>query len=114
MQCELGEEQWRASDTGELYAPDGTRYLRGSTRTKRKAVDALVSSGSPVVTYWPGGLPEHTHVVWHDGEDAQRVWHEARPALMSGPVRMDKGTVATAGIWNCDAGDVIVFLTWHH
>lgn len=114
MRIDLSADQWRAPETGELVAPNGTRFLRRATRAKRKALDFLIAAGAPLVTYWPGGLPEHTRLHWHDGPDAQTAWQNARNSLISSVVRLDHGAVATAGTWESDAGDVAVLLTWRH
>ncbi len=66
MRQDLSAEQWHAVEAGELTAPSGTTYRRRTTRLNRKDATTLVQSGCPVVTYWPGGLPEKTRVIWHD------------------------------------------------
>ena len=64
VRLDLSDEQWNAVEEGEVTAPNGTVYGRRTTRMKRKDADSLVASGCPVVTYWPGGIPEMTRVVW--------------------------------------------------
>lgn len=98
-----------------LTAPNGTAYARRSTRMKRKEATALVGAGCPVVTYWPGGLPEMTRVIWHDGADGRAEWERVRGQLTSdSPRAPDGGAVATAGRWKSPDGDDLLVLTWHH
>jgi hypothetical protein len=112
---DVSDEQWNAVEEGELAAPSGTFYSRRTTRMKRKDADSLVASGCPVVTYWPGGLPEMTRVVWHDGEDAREVWAGARAEVTSdAPHPPRRGAVATAGRWESVDGQALLVLTWHH
>lgn len=112
---QLSDDQWNAVEEGELTAPTGIVYSRRTTRMKRKDAASLASSGCPVVTYWPGGLPERTEVVWHDGEDAQAAWASARAEVTSEtPHPPRRGAVATAGRWESPAGHALLVLTWHH
>jgi hypothetical protein len=112
---DLSDDQWNAVEEGELTAPTGIVYSRRTTRMKRKDAASLVSSGCPVVTYWPGGLPERTEVVWHDGEDAQTAWASARAEVTSEtPHPPRRGAVATAGRWESPDGHALLVLTWHH
>ncbi len=110
----LSAEQWNAVENGVLTAPDGRSFTRRTTRAKRKDAAALVESGWPVVVYWPGGLPEKTSVLWHDGEDAQLAFAEVRSALTSDTPDPRKGTAATAGRWETEGGDALLVVTWHH
>ena len=59
---------------------------RGSTRAE---VEALIESGCPVVTYFPGG-----RLVWHDEDDAWPAWADARSA----------SETVTAGRWEAVDG----------
>jgi len=82
---------------------------------KRTEAASLVESGSPVVTYWPGGLPEKTRVVWHDGQDALLAWESARGEVTSDAPRPPRrGSVATAGRWESPNGDDLLVVTWPH
>jgi len=102
-------------ETGVLTAPSGTSYTRRTTRMKRKDATALVEAGCPVVTYWPGGLPEMTRVIWHDGADASAAWEGVRGQLSSNIPRAPVGeVVATAGRWESPDGDDLLVLSWHH
>src|SRR4051812_5200562 len=107
MRHDLSADQWGAVESGVLTAPDGRSFTRRSTRMKRKEAAALVEEGSPLVVYWPGGLPEKTKVLWHDGEDAAPAFSEVRSSLPRETPDPRKGTVATAGSWESDAGDTL-------
>ena len=112
---DLSDEQRDGVDAGQLLAPTGIAYIRGTTRMKRREAAALVQSGCPVVTYWPGGLPEKTRVVWHDGPDAAAAWEAARSAVTHDHPRPPRdGSVVTAGRWESADGDTLLVLTWHH
>jgi hypothetical protein len=112
---DLSADQWNAVETGVLTAPSGTKYSRRTTRMKRKNVTALVEAGCPVVTYWPGGLPEMTRTIWHDGAHARAAWESVRGQLTSDTPRAPGGgAVATAGRWESPDGEDLLVLTWHH
>ncbi len=82
---------------------------------KRRDAAALVASGTPVVTYWPGGLPEKTEVVWHDHEDATTAWAQAHGVVTHGPPQpRGRQAVVTAGSWESTDGATVLVLTWHH
>lgn len=114
MRRNLAPEQWDAAEAGTLVSPDGRTFTRRTTRMKRKRAAELVAASCPVVSYWPGGLPEHTEVVWHDGPDAASAWEKARAAVTSDTPQREKGTSATAGLWETQDGDPLLLLTWHH
>lgn len=112
---DLSHERWDAVDGGQLIAPTGITYSRLTTQMKRRDAASLVESGCPVVTYWPGGLPETTRVVWHDEEDARVAWESARAEVTSDSPRPPRGgSVVTAGCWESSGGDALLVLTWHH
>jgi hypothetical protein len=112
---DLSDQQWNAVDGGQLSAPTGITYSRQTTRMKRQKAASLVESGCPVFTYWPGGLPDKTRVVWHDGADARAAWKSARAEVTSDSPRPPRGgSVVTAGRWESPDGDALVVLTWHH
>ena len=113
MQQDISESAYDSIEQGFLVSPDGTSFLRRGTRAKRKDVDALVESGSPVVVHWAGGLPERTQVIWHD-QDALRVWSELRTSHLSTDPNPSKGEAVTAGRWVDSDDHVVVLLTWHH
>ena len=69
-----------------------------STRIETADVEALIESGCPVVTYFPGG-----RLVWHDEDDAWPAWADARGAPES----------VTAGRWRSPDGGTAVVLVWH-
>ena len=115
MRQDLSAEQWHTVEAGQLTAPSGITYRRRTTRMERREATTLVESGCPVVTYWPGGLPATTQVIWHDGTDARAAWESARGEVTSETPRPPRrGAVATAGRWESAAGDELVLLTWHH
>lgn len=114
MRHDLSAEQWNGVEGGVLTAPDGRSFTRRSTRMKRKDAAALVEAGSPVVVYWPGGLPEKTRVHWHDGEDAASAFDEVKSSLTSETPDARKGATATVGRWESQDGDALLVVTWHH
>ena len=114
MRVDLSAEQWHGVEDGAVTAPDGRVFSRRTTRDKRKAVAALVEAGAPLLTYWPGGLPERTRVLWHDEDDAKTAWAEVRPSLTSETLDARKGTAATAGRWETEGAGSLVVVTWHH
>lgn len=114
MRVDLSAEQWHAVEDGAVTAPDGRAFSRRTTREKRKAVAALVEAGAPLLTYWPGGLPEKTQVIWHDQDDAKTAWAEVKPSLTSETPDARKGTSATAGRWETGQSEPLVVVTWHH
>jgi hypothetical protein len=83
---------------GQLVGWDGRTYSIRTPRIEPPEVEALIGSGYPVVTYFPGG-----RLVWHDEEDAWPAWADARSAL---------GTVR-AGRWESPDGSLAVVLVWH-
>lgn len=98
-----------------MTGPDGTTYSRRSTRMKRAKAAALVESGSPLITYWPGGLPERTQLIWHDQDDARAAWADARAAVTSEePQPRGRQAVATVGLWESLDGATALLLSWHH
>lgn len=112
---DLPGEQWDAVDQGVLAAPDGRTYRRRTTRVKRRDAAALVASGCPVITHWPGGLPGRSRTVWHDGDDAISAWAGARGVVTSDtPHPRAGGAVVTVGRWESPDGATALVLTWHH
>ena len=114
MRHDLSTDQWNAVEEGVLTAPDGRSFTRRTTRAKRKDATALVEGGCPVVVYWPGGLPERTELMWHDGEDAWSAFTEVKSALTSDTPDPRKGAAATAGRWETENGHALLVVTWHH
>ncbi len=68
-----------------MESPSGVVHRRRSTPLRRRAAAALVGAGSPVIVQWPGGSPERTTVIWHDGDDALAVRGELRGRLTVDP-----------------------------
>ncbi len=114
MRQDLSVDQWNAVERGMLTGADGRSYTRRTTRAKRKDARALVEDDCPVVTYWPGGLPEKTQLVWHEGDDARAAFAEVKPALTSDTPDLRKGPSATAGRWEAEDGKPLLVVTWHH
>ncbi len=108
MQIDLAESQWSAVAKAELTGPDGVRYLRRTTRTKRRDADELVQAGTPVVVYyWAGG-----QLFWHDGADAVETWRELRSHMTSSePQPTRKHMVWTVGVWDDGDNRSILVLT---
>ena len=80
---------------GQLVGWDGRTYAIGSPRIEPAEIEALIESGCPVVTYFPGG-----RLVWHDEDDAWPAWADARNAPET----------VTAGRWESVDGGVAVVL----
>ncbi len=110
MQVDLDESEWSAVAHGELTGPDGVRYLRRTTRTKRREADELVQAGTPLVlAYWSGA-----RLVWHDGVDAAEAWQEVRAHVTSSePHPNRKHVVWTAGSWDDGDNRSVLVLTGH-
>jgi hypothetical protein len=106
---ELSDGEFDALGMGQLVAPDGRTYARRTTRMKRREVEALVESGCPVLTYFPGG-----RLVWHDEDDGWPAWADARPLLTTDTPDPRHGESVTAGRWESSDGSPMVVLLWHH
>jgi hypothetical protein len=108
MHADLAETEWDSVGAGRIDGPDGTTYVRASTRAKRGACDVLIASGSPLVQhYWAGG-----QLDWYDGDDALAAWASARRQVTQEP--RPRGDLEwTAGIWRSDDGRELVLLTGH-
>jgi hypothetical protein len=83
---------------GQLVGADGRTYSLSATRIGAPEVEALIESGCPVVTYFPGG-----RLVWHDEDDAWPAWADARSAPES----------VTAGRWQSPDDGLAIVLVWH-
>ena len=83
---------------GQFVGFDERTYSLRSTRIGRSEVEALIESGCPVVTYFPGG-----RLLWHDEDDAWPAWADARSA----------SETVTAGRWESPDGGTAVVLVWH-
>jgi hypothetical protein len=104
---ELSARDWQALGPGRLVGPDGRTYTRRTTRMERREAEALAESGSPVVTYLPGG-----RLVWHDEDDAWPAWADARTSLTTGLPDEQRESV-TGGRWESVDGAVALVLVWH-
>ncbi|HEX6876463.1 MAG TPA: hypothetical protein VF165_12450 [Nocardioidaceae bacterium] len=56
MRTDLSEQQWDAVVEGQLIAPDGTRYVRRTTKTKRQTCESLLGEGAPLVLFYRAGV----------------------------------------------------------
>ena len=108
MRADLAETQWETLAQGEPVGPDGVKYVRRSTRAKRRVCDDLLHAGSALVLYyWAGGQLE-----WTDGEDALNTWATTRSAVV--PEARSRGDLEwTAGVWQAEDGQTLVLLTGH-
>jgi hypothetical protein len=114
VRYDLARDQWHAIDAGAVMGPDGRRYVRRSTRMKRKQAAALAAGGCPLLVYWPGGLPEKTRLEWFDGTDALSAWTEHGSSVTSDPSQATRGSALTAGLWESGQEEPLLGLTWHH
>jgi hypothetical protein len=102
-------DQWEQVAHGELVGPDGARYRRRSTKSKRRLGDELVAAGAPLMLhYWAGGQLE-----WFEGADADARWKQVRGAVTSQEPRPSGEVVWTAGRWEDLDGRAVLFLTGH-
>lgn len=109
MRADLSSSQWGAVEHGRLTAPDGTSYVRRTTRTKRRTCDGLVAAGAPLVLYyWAGG-----QLDWCDGPEAGEAWADVRGAVTAQEPRPEKRMEWTAGLWEDADGQQIILLTGH-
>lgn len=107
MHADLAATQWEAVLSGHLVDPDGARWSRRSTKTRRSVCEQLIANGSPLVLhYYAGG-----QLDWLDGDDAISRWRLLRARVTSAPRR--RGDLEwTAGVWDCDQRE-LVLLTGH-
>lgn len=108
VRADLSESQWDSVTHGEIIGPDGAKYVRRSTKVKRRDCDDLLNSGSPLVLYyWAGG-----QLDWHDGDNAGSAWATARASVTTEP--RSRGSLEwTAGVWLSEDGRALVLLTGH-
>ena len=83
---------------GQFVGPLGHTFSLRAARIGDAEVEALIESGSPVVSYFAGG-----RLVWADENDAWPAWADARSAP----------DTVTAGRWESPDGSVAVVLVWH-
>ena len=108
VRTDLSEAQWDSVTHGEIVGPDGPKYVRRSTKAKRRDCDDLLGAGAPpVLYYWAGG-----QLDWHDGDDAGGVWESARASVTTEP-RLRGDLEWTAGVWQSEDGRALVLLTGH-
>jgi hypothetical protein len=82
---------------GQFVGHDGRTYEIRAPRIDRAEVEALIETGWPVVTYFPGG-----RLLWHDEDDAWPAWADARSAPET----------VTAGRWESPDGALAVVLVF--
>lgn len=84
-----------ADFSDHIEGPDGTVYLRQSSRLGRSRVDELVAWGIPLVVSWFGGH----QLDRFDGDDALPAWRERRAHFTSeAPVPTSKRLRWTGGL----------------
>lgn len=97
-------------DRGQVTGADGCGYSRQGTKLGRRAADALVAAGVPLIL----DLYGHGRFEWADGKDAQEVWHEVRPyVIATEPTakQLAKHEMWTAGVWTADSARQVLYLT---
>jgi hypothetical protein len=106
---DLAEAQWETVESGQLDAPDGTRFVRRTTRTSRSQADLLVSSGAPLVVYSYGA----GQLDWYGGRHVSTMWSQLRTHLTTRPdvSTNRRETVWTAGRWDSKDGQPLLVLT---
>jgi hypothetical protein len=82
---------------GQFVGADNRTYEIRTPRIERSEIEALIESGTPVITYLPGG-----RLLWHDEEDAWPAWADARSTPEA----------VTAGRWESPDGSVAVVLVF--
>jgi len=109
VRVDLGAEQQRQVEHGQLLGPDARRYSRRTTRTKRKDADVLVAEGAPLVLFsWAGD-----QLAWFDGSEAREQWRAVRPHVTSDEPRRRGDLEWTVGRWDDDEGRPLLLLTGH-
>lgn len=109
MRVDLAKVQLNAMERGQLVAPDGTVFVRRSTRAKRRACDEAIENGWPLLLYYWAG----NQLDWLDGEDAQREWQTVRSRVTVAEPRPRGDLEWTAGFWTADGDRRLVVLTGH-
>jgi hypothetical protein len=105
----LSAEHFHEAGQGWLVGPDGHRYSRRTTRTKRKEADRLVAEGAPLVLYYWAG----DQLDWFDGEDARDEW-QGVPSHVITEEPHRKGDIEwTVGRWEDEDGRLVLVLTGH-
>ena len=105
----LADEQFAAVAEGQLVSPTGVRFVRRSSRIKRRDADAIIAAGAPLVFYFFGGV----QLDYCDGAEAVQQWDAVRGSLVSQEPRPRGDVVWTGGRWVSDDGDELLLLTGH-
>jgi hypothetical protein len=79
MRHDLSTEHFHEPEQGWLVGPDGRRYFRRSTRTKRREADGPIAEVVPLVLYYWAG----DQLDWCDNEDARDEWRAVRPSVVT-------------------------------
>ncbi|PPK92366.1 hypothetical protein CLV92_115112 [Kineococcus xinjiangensis] len=103
----LAEGQWSAVVEGHLTSPSGVRFVRRSSRIKRRDADAMIAAGTPLVLYYYGGA----QLDYCDGAEAVERWKAVRDALVSQDPRPRGDVVWTGGCWVSEGGEELLLLT---
>jgi hypothetical protein len=107
VRVSLADQQWDAVESGQLTSPSGLRFIRSSSRMKRRDADALIAAGVPLVLYWYGGH----QLDYFDGFEAVEQWQTVRPAVTSQTPQLGGDVVWTGGRWASDDDQEILVLT---
>lgn len=109
MRVGLAEEQWDAVVEGHLTSPAGVRFVRCSSRIKRRDADAMITAGVPLLLYYYGG----GQLDYCDGDEAVQQWEALRGALVSQEPQPRGEVLWTGGRWVSESGDELLLLTGH-
>lgn len=109
MQMSLAQEQWDAVAEGRLVSPAGVRFVRRSSRIKRRDADATIAAGAPLVLYSYGRAP----LDYCDGAEAVQQWNAVRGSLVSQEPQPRGDVVWNGGRWLSEDDDELLLLTEH-
>ena len=105
----LADEQWNAVADGRLTSPAGVRFVRRSTRIRRRDADDMIAAGTPLVLYSFGS----GRLDYCDGPEAVQQWNAVGGALVGQEPRPHGDLVWTGGRWLSDDDDELLLLTGH-
>ena len=109
MRASLAEEQWGAVVEGHVTSPAGVRFVRRSSRIKRRDADAMIAAGTPLILYYYGGA----QLDYCDGDEAVQQWAAVRGALVSQEPQPRGDVEWTGGRWVSEGGEELLLLTGH-
>ena len=107
VQISLVQEQWDALAQGQLVSPAGVRFVRRSSRIKRRDADAMMAAGAPLVLYSYG----RTQLDYCDGAEAVQQWNAVRGSLVRQEPQPPGEVVWTGGRWVSEDQDELLLLT---